>query len=169
MLIGQDKNLQSSAGAIIDMVQVYDRTLTVNEITKCNGQTLEPRAQLGAIGFATFNDEASFYTYPRPVQTPVMEASINIKRTIGLKVRLIQQGAFQSTFYIDNFKLSQDSILWSVSNDDGQTYYRIHEVLNKPYASLTFPARGDTFRAKALALDPNDWISGAAFTAKYDY
>lgn len=64
------------------------------------------------------------------------------------------------TFWIDNFKITTDSVVWEASNDGGLTYIRFYDTLGKQYQGVNFPTNDTSLRIKARAFTTNAWING---------
>lgn len=64
------------------------------------------------------------------------------------------------TFWLDNFKISTESVVWEASNDNGLTYIRFYDTLSKHYQGVNFPVNDTSLRVRARAYTTNAWING---------
>jgi hypothetical protein len=53
--------------------------------------------------------------------------------------RVVQSGATNDVFFVDNIALYEDPIIWEFSNDDGDTWYPAYDIRNNPNGVLLFP------------------------------
>lgn len=57
----------------------------------------------------------------------------------NLRAQLVQFGESDDTWEVDNLSMFVDPIVWSFSNDGGNTFYPAPDIKNNPRGVLTFP------------------------------
>lgn len=72
--------------------------------------------------------------------------------SLRVKARVVQQGASQDVWDVDNISLFIDPIVWSFSNDGGFNFIPAYEIRNNPSGVLVFPP----LQAVSLAQKPGN-------------
>lgn len=85
----------------------------------------------------------------------------------NLRVYLLIDGTQEETLYLSDLYDEETSIIYSLSNDNGVTYYEATEILDDPTKFLIFPKPGNQLKVKIDMLDHRDF--GFGFTVKPYY
>lgn len=84
-----------------------------------------------------------------------------------------QVGLYNDTFWMQDVRLEHDSFAWSVSPDNGVTWYDLYNVLNARYKSVSFKANPVAARTslvvRARALTDNARLDGYEIHPAYEY
>ncbi len=85
----------------------------------------------------------------------------------SLRVNFLIDGVQEETLYLSDLYEESTTMIYSLSNDGGATYYEATEVLNEPDKYLVFPTPGNHLKVKVEMYDPRDY--GYGFTVKPYY
>lgn len=56
-----------------------------------------------------------------------------------IQIRLVQEEPTDDTWYVDNFSIFNDPIVWSFSNDFGKNWHDVYDIRNDPNGVFVFP------------------------------
>lgn len=86
-------------------------------------------------------------------------------------VQLIQKDSTGDTWDVDNISVFEDGLVWSFSNDGGETWYPAFDVRNNPFGVVTFPApdpgEGTQLMWQVAAYYPGLTVSSLAIRPWY--
>jgi hypothetical protein len=78
-----------------------------------------------------------------------------------------QQGNFTDTFRVRSLTMAHNTISWEGSNDDGTTYQRFFDTINRDWGAIHFESPDHLIRVKATAVADTSWIQGYSLVPRY--
>lgn len=84
-----------------------------------------------------------------------------------LQINLLINGTMAENLYVSDLYDEQNSIVYSLSNDNGVTWFEATSIINNLNSYLVFPQPGNQLKVKVQMYDVNDYAYGFTITPNY--